>query len=122
MAKKIEPKLKNFRCKQCGRCCLKYGHKLQATEKDLRLWRRKNKKDIIARAKIITVGDNKIVAIDLWFNPKTGEQVSRCPWLQKLRNQEKYICRIYEVRPEACREYPINKTQALKDGCSGYKN
>jgi len=119
---KIEPKAENFECKQCGCCCLKYGHELQATKKDLRLWRKKNRQDIIDRIKIVTVGDNKIVAINLWFNPKTGEQVSRCPWLQNNRRQKKYICRIYDVRPEVCRKYPVSKNKALKDGCSGYKS
>lgn len=121
-SKKIKARVKNFRCKQCGWCCLKDGHELQATKEDLRLWQKKNRKDILARVDIVTVNSNKIVAIDLWFNPKTGKQVSRCPWLQKRRNQKKYICRIYEVRPEACRGYPVNKGQALKDSCRGYES
>jgi Fe-S-cluster containining protein len=121
-SEKIKTKVKEFSCKQCGCCCLKYGHELPATKKDLRLWREKNRQDIIARAKIVTVGDNKIVAIDLWFSPKTGNQVWRCPWLQINRRQKKYICRIYDVRPEVCREYPVSKNKALKDGCSGYKS
>ena len=28
--------------------------------------------------------------------PVTGDDVKRCPWLRKLPDQDKYICRIHE--------------------------
>ena len=41
----------------------------------------------------------------------------RCPWLRKLPNQEKYICRIYHDRPDDCRHYPVNIDQMISDDC-----
>ncbi len=41
----------------------------------------------------------------------------RCPWLKKLPNQEKYICRIYDDRPKDCKYYPVTINQMVKDEC-----
>ena len=41
----------------------------------------------------------------------------RCPWLRKLPNQEKYICRIYYDRPNDCRYYPVTIDEMVRDGC-----
>ena len=43
---------------------------------------------------------------DLWFHPKTGEELDRCPFLRKVPKTEKYRCMIYELRPEICRQHP----------------
>ena len=41
----------------------------------------------------------------------------RCPWLRKLPNQEKYICRIYYDRPDDCKYYPVSIDQMIRDKC-----
>ena len=41
----------------------------------------------------------------------------RCPWLRKLPNQNKYICRIYHDRPDDCRHYPVNIEEMARDEC-----
>jgi Fe-S-cluster containining protein len=41
----------------------------------------------------------------------------RCPWLRKLPNQEKYICRIYYDRPDDCKHYPVTIEQMVRDEC-----
>lgn len=41
----------------------------------------------------------------------------RCPWLKKLPNQEKYICRIYYDRPDDCKYYPVTIDQMVRDKC-----
>ena len=51
------------------------------------------------------------------MNPDTGEQLSRCPWLQKLPDQDKYSCQIYNDRPDECKHYPVNIDQMVKDDC-----
>lgn len=43
--------------------------------------------------------------------------MQRCPWLRKLPNQEKYICRIYYDRPDDCKHYPVTIEQMVKDEC-----
>ena len=59
----------------------------------------------------IHIGGDQYV-YDIWISPVTGEDVQRCPWLRKLPNKEKYICRIHDVKPEHCRAYPKSKKHA----------
>jgi len=49
-------------------------------------------------------------------NPRTGEDVFRCPWLRKLPKKNKYIYRIQAVKPKVCREYPENRGIGEEDG------
>ncbi|MBT4377022.1 hypothetical protein HOD29_06630 [archaeon] len=58
---------------------------------------------------------------DIWISPKTRDDVSRCPWLRKLPKQEKYICRIQDLKPTHCRMYPQSKKHAEKTGCRGFE-
>jgi Fe-S-cluster containining protein len=57
---------------------------------------------------------------DIWLHPETGEDVSRCPWLRKLPWQKMYICRIQDIKPEICRDYPVSKEGAEETGCPGF--
>jgi Fe-S-cluster containining protein len=102
-----------FECRQCGRCCLKYGNCLKATAEDIEIWDRAGRTDILQ-----WVGANG----ELWVNESTGEEAVRCPFLRKVPGKKSYICRIYDARPRVCREYPVNQKQALEDGCPGLIN
>ena len=51
------------------------------------------------------------------MDPKTGNQIERCPWLRQLPNQEKYVCDIYYDRPDDCKHYPVTIEQMIKDEC-----
>ncbi len=53
----------------------------------------------------------------LWISPETGKETQRCPWLRKLPRQEKYECRIHDVRPEVCRDFPIDIGQMIDLDC-----
>lgn len=94
-------------CNRCGRCCLN----LQlgsATEQDILIWKKKKPEvlDYVCDC-----------CSDLWISPVTGEEMNRCPWLRKLPKKEQYKCRIYELRPEVCRDYPVNIEQMINNGC-----
>lgn len=95
-------------CNQCGKCCTNYGGNggLSATASEIDWW--ETYRPEIARY----VNDGNI-----WMNPETGAPLARCPWLRKLPNQDKYICRIYYDRPEDCRHYPVDIEQMLRDDC-----
>jgi Fe-S-cluster containining protein len=98
-------------CTQCGKCCLKYkgGDWLgSATEVDMLFW-------LIRRPEVLDYVDD--IRHDLWISPITGEKMQRCPWLRKLPRQEKYICRIHDVRPEVCRDYPTDIDQMISLDC-----
>ena len=98
-------------CTHCGKCCLKYeGDNWlgSATEADMLLW-------LIRAPEVLDyVGGNRC---DLWVSPETGKKMQSCPWLDKLPSQEKYECQIHEVRPEVCRDYPIDFDQMIDLDC-----
>jgi len=98
-------------CTQCGKCCLKYqGDNWlgSATEVDRLSW-------LMRRPEVLDYVDVK--RDELWVSPFTGEKMQRCPWLHKLPGQEKYNCRIHAVRPEVCRDYPIDIDQMIDLDC-----
>lgn len=99
-------------CTQCGKCCLLYSDGgLSAGAEELEAW------EIFNPAITEYVVEGRI-----WMDPDTGEQLTRCPWLELLpagsRNgPDKYGCRIYQDRPEDCRHYPGSIAEMLRDGC-----
>ena len=102
--------VRKFKCKQCGRCCLRYGACLQATDEDIEMWELGGREDILEWVNPFG---------DLWINLKKDREAKRCPWLRKLPRKNKYICRINNLKPEVCREYPVDKRQAVSDKCRG---
>ena len=99
-------------CNQCGKCCLLYSDGgLSASAEEVEAWETFNP----AIAEYVV--DGKI-----WMDPDTGEQLTRCPWLQLLpadapNGSDKYGCSIYEDRPEDCRHYPTSIAEMVRDGC-----
>jgi len=113
---------KGFKCKQCGNCCLNLSDAFEtcATDEDVRLWNEKGREDILEWVDPIPLGDQFVY--DIWISPKTGDDVPRCPWLRKLPNQDRYICRIHDVKPVHSREYPRSRKHAEETGCRGFEN
>jgi Fe-S-cluster containining protein len=105
---------KDFSCLQCGHCCLGLGSELSATAEDVALWEENGRDDILAWVDEVASG-----IYDIWIHPRTGEDVKRCPWLRKLPGQEKFICRIQDMKPEVCRNYPVSRKHAESTGCKG---
>jgi Fe-S-cluster containining protein len=99
-------------CNQCGKCCISYSDGgLSASTEEIQGW------EIFNPGIAEYVIDGKI-----WMDPASGEQLSRCPWLEVLpANGEsgsiKYGCRIYHDRPEDCRHYPVSIAEMVRDGC-----
>jgi Fe-S-cluster containining protein len=98
-------------CTQCGKCCLEYkGDNWlgSATEADVLLW-------LMRKEEVLDYIDG--TTHDLWVSPFTGEKMQQCPWLSKLPSEEKYTCLIHGVRPEVCRDYPIDIEQMISLEC-----
>lgn len=99
-------------CNQCGKCCIKYGNgDLCATQEEIDLWEIFNP-DIFDYVK-----NNQI-----WFDPKSGLKLSRCPFLDIAAKKspteaDKYTCSIYADRPEDCRHYPSLISEMIRDKC-----
>ena len=113
---------KNFACLQCGHCCLNLEDAYSGTveEEDILLWEKHDRWDIIEWVETYEDSRGRLIN-DIWFNPRTREEVRRCPWLRKLPGKDKYICRIQDLKPKHCREYPVSKKHAQLTGCKGFK-
>lgn len=94
-------------CTQCGKCCIYYGDGgLTATSSEIDWWE-------IHRPDIFDyVHDGRI-----WVNPLTKMPLTRCPWLEQVPGEEKYICSIYYDRPDDCKHYPVDVDQMIRDDC-----
>jgi len=94
-------------CNQCGKCCTLYGDGgLSASASEIDAWET-DRPDI---ARYVSRGK-------IWISPVTGKPMVRCPWLRKLPRQNKFICRIYNNRPDDCRYYPVRFDEMVRDGC-----
>lgn len=50
----------------------------------------------------------------------TGNRIAKtCPWLKRLPDRDRYACRIHDVRPSLCRQYPGTRKHARMTGCGG---
>ena len=91
-------------CTNCGKCCTNtsYMGNLTASGKDVKRWRREGRTDILAFVCVMGPPDNP--SADLWVDQNDNERL-RCPFVRKVPNQNRYLCRIYETRPQMCRDY-----------------
>jgi Fe-S-cluster containining protein len=91
-------------CTNCGKCCTNpsFMGTLQATGDDVKRWRREGRDDILRFAGVI--GPRSDPHADLWID-ETGIERERCPFVRKVRGQSRYLCTIYETRPQVCRDY-----------------
>jgi len=113
--------LKEFSCKQCGNCCINLSGAFItcADEDDIDRWEKMGRSDILEWVAYLPLGGNSFV-YDIWIDPKTGEDVQKCPWLRKLPKKDKYVCRINDVKPRHCREYPKSQEHAEDTDCKGF--
>ena len=91
-------------CTNCGRCCTNpnYMLTLSATGEDVKRWRRQRRYDILRFAWVLGPPNNPHA--DLWVDSE-GNERSRCPFVRKVRDQPRYLCSIYDTRPQVCRDY-----------------
>jgi len=99
-------------CNQCGKCCIKYSNgQLSASSAEIEYWE-------VFRPEIAKyVRDGKI-----WMDPVSGEQIERCPWLNKLSSDNKYGCAIYHDRPNDCQYYPVTINEMIADECEMFED
>lgn len=118
----IETDMQGFACRQCGRCCrvLDYRHELSAA--DYRHWQILGRNDILERVATIRHG-SRIVSYAVWVEPGTRQFSETCPWLTPAapnHGSGRWLCRIHDVKPEICRQYPGTRKHAQMTGCSGF--
>lgn len=96
-------------CTQCGKCCIQYSDGgLSVTQDEINAWEL-FRPDI---AEYVQQGE-------IWFDPRTKQRFSRCPWLQEAQDNERtiYSCSIYFDRPNDCRYYPVSISEMVRDEC-----
>ena len=94
-------------CNSCGKCCQKWGSDgLSATAEEIDWWET-HRPDI---ARFVDGGR-------IWIDPQTSDYFPRCPWLRESADGKRFLCDIYEVRPEDCRLYPSNIDEMVRDDC-----
>jgi len=104
--------VKGIECKRCGKCCIEEGGEIYATLDDALRWRKQGRRDILRYLAGWNYHANfdvekwGVADLDLWFDPITGDELFQCPFLKKMKNQNKYRCTIHETKPEICREFP----------------
>jgi Fe-S-cluster containining protein len=100
------------------------AYQTSATDEDIELWEKESREDILEWVSYIPIGKDESgkthYVYDIWISPRTGDYVDRCPWLRKLPKKDKYICRIQEVKPSVCRNFPISREHSGKSGCRGF--
>lgn len=94
-------------CNSCGKCCIKYGGQdLSVSQSEIELW------DVFHPELLDYVKKGEI-----WFDPKTGQQVERCPFLKLDESNKGYLCEIYFARPDDCKFYPSTVQEMIFDEC-----
>ena len=76
-------------------------------DQDVKRWRREGRQDILRFAHVL--GSRNDPWADLWIDSQAPDHRDperyRCPFVRKVRGQPRYLCTIYETRPQVCRDY-----------------
>ena len=110
----------DFTCRRCGHCCRHLDYYDQLTEADVNRWLASGRTDILKKVRRFK-RKNNAYAYRMWERTGTGETGSPCPWLHKMPTRNHWECRIHDVRPEICRQYPGSRKHAEMTGCPGFE-
>jgi Fe-S-cluster containining protein len=102
-------------CERCGSCCLQIHGIINISEADIRKWVNDDRVDILQycegwntdmflwdRDELIRYL-NEGISMEMWFDPKSGDEVSLCPFLK--HSKKEFECTIQDTKPEICRKY-----------------
>lgn len=100
-------------CRQCGRCCEKWGWGQKGGPEDIIPWIETGRTDILTHVGIrfrngtrstgrdLTAADiPRIARIDFWTD-ETGSTISYCPFYYRADDGKVY-CRIHTTKPRVC--------------------
>jgi len=110
----------SFRCTRCGHCCTNLEvASLPCDEEDYQRWVRQERWDILEWVNVIRVG-GRIVLLDMWMDPRTGDNPGDCPWVSWNPADGAFSCRIHDSKPKVCQDYPVSEKHARETGCRGF--
>ena len=111
--------MEGFSCKQCGNCCRSLDYHDALTAQDVDEWKASGRHDILAWvSESRTLGGES--AFHIWTDPDTGQRADPCPFLLKVPEKNRWICRIHSEKPRICRDYPVSRKHGLMTGCQGF--
>ena len=118
---RIETGMETFACRQCGRCCLRLDYHREVRAEDVTRWRTLGRSDILAWVGT-SPGGRGGLRYRIWVRPGTNRVEPVCPFLLKDPAANRWRCRIHDVKPEICRQYPLTRKHAEMTGCRGFED
>jgi Fe-S-cluster containining protein len=118
---RIETRMEDFSCRQCGTCCRSLEYHRDVTEEDVALWRKLGRTDILKHVGVFK-REGRETGYRIWVKPGTLELEENCPFLQKVPHRNVWECQIQDVKPGICRQYPATRKHAMMTGCKGFEN
>jgi Fe-S-cluster containining protein len=115
----IRTDMRDFQCRQCGNCCRNLSYHKDCTASDYNRWKMLGRADILDKIKVVYPPGSKTPEYRIWVTPETGQFYDICPWLVRSGRKGRYACRIQEIKPEYCRQYPLTRKHATMTGCQG---
>ena len=117
---RIETNMEGFRCRQCGACCRYLDYHNEVTAEDVAFWKASGRNDILKWVDEIS-RDGQTQGYRAWVIPGTQKEADTCPFLEKEPDSRLWRCRIQDVKPAICRQYPLNRKHAVMSGCRGFE-
>ena len=112
--------MEDFTCRQCGKCCQKLDYHNEVTDDDVAAWVQTGRSEILDWVGVFHKDGHETV-YRIWVKPGTRTYAEACPFLQKKSHENVWICRIHDVKPRICHEYPVSRKHAIMTGCPGFK-
>jgi Fe-S-cluster containining protein len=115
----IRTDMTEFKCLQCGNCCRNLKYHNDCTENDYKRWKILGRKDILDKILIVSPPGSRTPEYRIWVKPGTGRFYDVCPWLAPHEIKGRYECKIQDIKPEYCRQYPLTRKHAEMTDCPG---
>jgi Fe-S-cluster containining protein len=116
----VETGMEGFACRQCGRCCQALDYHHEVTPGDMARWREMDRRDILEWVGVFE-GSGRKPEYRLWTIPGTARPAEQCPFLHKYPTAPRWTCRIHDLKPTICRQYPFSRKHARMTGCQGFE-
>jgi Fe-S-cluster containining protein len=117
---RLETGMQGFACRQCGHCCRDLDYRREVRAEDLERWRALGREDILKWVGVFP-RSGRPPAYRIWITPGTLQPAAVCPFLQPEPAARHWTCRIHDVKPAICRQYPLSRKHALMTGCPGFR-
>ncbi len=116
----IDTGMEGFACRQCGQCCRNLDYRNEVTAEDVQRWKEAGRRDILKWVGTARRPDGRR-AYQIWVVPGTNRFAEVCPFLRHRSARNRWVCRIHEVKPAICRNYPVSRKHGLMTGCRGFE-